>query len=469
MVVALWLTGCVTPEPRGELPQSAVPVFSADPEQGAATPDRWWRAFNDPTLNTRVEHALAGNYDLAAAWERLNAARALARRTASALSPEVDASAGASRQESLNSNRDQTELSLGLVASYEVDLWGRIDSLAEAEALRAEATAGAYQVAAISLSSSVTLTWYQIAEAVAQLQLVQSQLETNQTFLNLLQERFDVGQIRQADVNRQRQLVEATREQAIVIQSRLDLFKHQLALLEGRPPQSPIDMPVAALPQLPASPSVGLPSDLLQRRPDVRAALLQLQAADKDLAAAVSDQYPRLNLTASIETAAERPARLFEEWLLSIAGQAVAPLIDGGERRAEIDRNQAIVRERLAAYGQSVLIAFGEVEDALALEARRAERLESLREQLRLAEQAVLLLEDQFFQGVSDYLAVLTALRDKQQLQRDVISARLDLIAARIALYRALAGGFDTPLQADEQRSQTELEEPEDEQSHDGQ
>jgi len=169
------------------------------------------------------------------------------------------------------------------------------------------------------------------------------------------------------------------------------------------------------------------------------------ELSDADLAAAVSDQYPRLNLTATFETVAERPGDLFRDWLGSIAGQAVVPLLDGGEREAEVDRNQAVVRQRVAEYGQLVLSAFGEVEDALALERRRLERLESLRQQLELAEESVEQLQTQFLNGVGDYLAVLTALRDKQQLERDVVAARLDLVSARIALYRALAGGFETP------------------------
>lgn len=460
------VAGCVSPQPRGELPFQDAPAFSLGTDEAAGAGDgldaegdrpidRWWRSLGDAALNERIERALTNNYDLAAAWQRLSAARALARRAEADLYPDLDATAGASRQESLDSGSDQTTLSLGLAASYEVDLWGRIDSLAQAEALRARATEADYRAAAVSLSSSVALTWYQIAEARAQLDLVQSQLEVNQTFLSLLEERFDFGQLRKADLVRQEQLVEATREQAIVQRARLDLLEHQLAILEGRPPQSAGAEPGAALPGLPGMPRVGVPAELLQRRPDVRAALLRLWAADRDLAAAVSDQYPRLNLTASLETAGEQPGDLFEDWLLGIAGQAIAPLLDGGEREAEVERNTAVVRQLVAAYGQTVLQAFGEVEDALSRERRQAQRLASLNEQLRLAEQSVEEVQTQFLNGVGDYLAVLTALRDQQQLERDVLAARLDVVAARIALYRALAGGFTTPRER-EQDAQSE-------------
>lgn len=448
LTCCLFVAGCYTPADRSALPFDESPAFSA--REGAELTDQWWLAFEDDGLNLRIDSALSNNLDLLAAWQRLAEARALVRRAASEQSVQLDATSGVRRDESITSSSDQTEIGLGVAASYEVDLWGRIDSLTEAERLRARATEADYSAAAITLSAAVSLTWYQLAQVGQQLELVQSQLDVNETFLDLLQERFNVGLIRSVDVVRQQQLVEATREQAIVLNAEREVLEHQLAILEGRPPQSAESMSEVALPELPASPSAGLPSTLLQRRPDVRAALLQLQAADADLAAAVSDQYPRLNLSASLETIAERPADLFEDWLFSIAGQAIAPLLDGGERRAEIQRNEAIVNRRVAEYGQVVLAAFGEVENALAQEARQTQRLTSVNEQLRLADDAVEQLRTQFLNGVGDYLAVLTALQDKQQLERDVVSARLDLIAFRIALYRSLAGGFETPLEQSE-------------------
>lgn len=434
--------GCIAPTQSDDLPLQDAPMFSRTGE--AAVADRWWHAFNDPALDERIELALAGNYDLAVAWERLGAARAVARRTNADRYPDLDATAGISRRESSDSS-DQTTVTLGLAASYEIDLWGRIESQAKADALRADATAADYRTAAISLSSAMTLTWYRLAQAQQQLELVQSQLKVNQTFLNLLQSRFDTGQLRGADLTRQKQLVEATREQAIVLSADIEVFEHALAILEGRPPQSAAKFPDAKLSELPAAPETGLASTLLQRRPDIRAALLRIAVADQDLASAVSDQYPRINLSASLQTLAERPGDLFQDWLFSIAGQAFAPLLDGGEREAEVERNEAIRRQSLAAYGQAVLRAFGEVEDALVLEARQAERVASLREQLRFAEQAGDQLLTQFLNGDTDYLSVLTAVRDRQQLERNILSARLDLIGFRVALYRALAGGFETP------------------------
>ncbi len=263
--------------------------------------------------------------------------------------------------------------------------------------------------------------------------------------LEILQKRFAAGQLRSADILRQRQLIEANREQAVVVQSRLALLENRLAVLEGRPPQQKRTLPEGVLPDLAATPRVGLPAALLQRRPDVQEALLILQSADRDLASAVSDQFPRLNITASITTAAENPAGLFREWLASMAGQLTAPLFDAGQRKAEVERNEAIRRQRLAEYGQVVLNAFREVEDTLARERFQLQRLERLEKQLELAKETNQQLRTQYLNGVTDYIAVLTAIREQQQLERDVLNARLARIEIRIALHRALAGGFKLP------------------------
>jgi NodT family efflux transporter outer membrane factor (OMF) lipoprotein len=433
--------GCAAPDAREPMPMQSAPAFSPSGEVEVA--ERWWTAFGDADLNERMESALSGNFTLAAAWERLSEARAVTRRERAALSPQVDGVASGAIREG-SDVEEETELSLGLEASYEVDLWGRIRSLVEAEELRASATAADYRTAAITLSGQVALAWYQLAEARQQVELIASQLQTNQTVLEVLEKRFSVGQSGSADVLRQRQLVEATREQAVVARARVEVLEHLLAVLEGRPPQD-ARAPESTLPAVPDLPATGLPSELLERRPDIRSAFLQLEASDADVAAAVKDQYPRIDLAGAISTTAENPSGLFENWLASLAGQILAPLIDGGRRRAEVERTVAVRRQRLAEYGQVVLDAFQEVEDALTQEAHQIQRIASLQEQLRLARSTYRQLRTQYLNGAADFLDVLAALREQQALERSLITAELDRVAFRIALYRALAGGFETP------------------------
>lgn len=441
-VALLALGGCQASSTPDTLPLADAPAFSSSGQSVVA--DNWWRAFEDESLNERIDLALRNNYDLLAAWERLSAAQALARREQAARSIELDGTAGVDRRGG-SAVRDETQWALGLAASYEVDLWGGIESRAQAERLRASASEADYHTAAISLSSSVALTWYQIAEARQQLQLIDSQVQTNRTVLELLEARFAIGQLDSADVLRQRQLVEATREQWVVAGSRLAVLEHQLAVLEGRAPQQRVELPEVLLPEVPTTPATGLPAELLQRRPDVRSAYLRLQAADQDIASAVSERYPRLNLTASLGTIAERPEDLFRQWVGTIAGQLIAPLLDGGQRDAEVQRTEALRRQRLAEYATQVLGAFAETENALAQERYQLLRIESLQAQLQLARQTYQQLRNQYLNGAADYISVLTAIREQQQLERDLLSARLEHVTQRIGLYRALAGGFETP------------------------
>jgi len=215
-------------------------------------------------------------------------------------------------------------------------------------------------------------------------------------------------------------------------------------VLLGRPPQAGIDAPPDSLPALPPLPETGVPTDLVRRRPDVRSALNALKAADRDLAAAISDQYPRLTLSASGSTVAEGAADLFQTWAYSFAGNLLAPIFRGGELRAEVDRTEAVRQQRLYEYGRTILTAFREVEDALVRERQQRTQIRQLERQVELARQAYRQLRVQYLNGTGDYLDVLTALDEVQQLRRDLLSAELALVLNRIALYRALAGSFET-------------------------
>lgn len=446
LTLAVALVGCAGNNPREDLPFQALPAFAAT---GQAVPhDRWWTAFDDDQLTNRIDLALAGNFTLEAAWERLREANALLRTRAADLRPALDATAEAALENGSDVD-DRTRLGVGLQASYEVDLWGRIRATVDAEQLRATATDFDYRAAAISLSAEVSLTWYQLAEARLQLALIESQIRTNETVLEVIEIRFSSGQSGSADVLRQRQLVEATREQAVQIAARIEVLEHQLAVLEGRPPQHDIDYPPARLPALPATPATGVPSEVLQRRPDVQAVMLRIDASDRDVAAAVRDQYPRLNIAAAVSSAAENPSQLLNSWLASLGAQLVAPLYDGDRRRAEVDRRVAIRRGLIAQYGQAVLNALAEVEDALALERRQTERIARLETRLDLARRTYAQLRTEYLNGATDFIDILTALEDQQQIERDLLSAGLGRLEFRIALHRAIAGGFVTRQEAD--------------------
>lgn len=420
-------------------------------ESGAGlVPEEWWQSFGDSQLNTVVDTAMNSNFTLLTAWERLQAAEAVADRESSTLFPSFEASGSAQANRFSDSSQDSEQLQLGLTSSYEIDLWGRIGSIVDAEQFRAQATFFDYQTAALSLTAEIVRTWYRLADAQNQLALVNEQIDTNLTVLQLLTNRFEIGQIQSVDVLRQQQLVEATREQRTYAQARVQTLEHQLAVLLGQTPQNGVEFKPKDLPQLPPLPDAGVPTDLVQKRPDVRSAFASLKAADNDLAAAISNQFPRLTISASASTASESVGGLFEDWAMSFAGNLLAPIFYGGELRAEVDRNEAVKNQRLYEYGQTILTAFQEVEDALVLEKSQVESISSIERQLELANQAYRQLRLQYLNGSGNYLDVLTALDGIQQLRRDLLSARLILVEYRISLYRALAGSFETEMMAEQ-------------------
>ena len=417
-------------------------------EGNANLPDKWWLAFNDAKLNTLIQEALRGNFSLRTAWARLEQARAVAAKSGSPLLPSVEGSAGVSRTVQKFAGFPRfysTEYSLGISASYELDLWGRVRSAYDAARLDAYATQQDLQTAAITLSAEVARAWYRLIEQRKQLRLLDEQLQTNEKYLDIITAKFRKGQASATDVLQQRQLVESTKAERFLVEASIKVLESQLAVLTGQNPVNfSLEVP-ETLPELPPLPQPGLPAELIRRRPDVRAAELRLQAADRRVREAIANQFPKLGLTISAETTDEQIRNLFDNWLASIAANLVAPLFDAGQRRAEVKRTKAVVSERLNSYGQVVLTALKEVEDALQQESKQAQYVWSLKRQMETSDKATRQTLLNYTKGAVDFTRYLTTLLSHQQLQRKYLTARRDRILYRIDLYRALAGGWELP------------------------
>jgi NodT family efflux transporter outer membrane factor (OMF) lipoprotein len=417
-------------------------VFSATGQE--QLPEQWWLTFEDPALDRLITQALADNLTLQSAWDRLDRARAVARKAGADFVPQLSGEVGASSTRSrINSRTNSTEsYSLSLAASYEVDLWGRIGSTSEAAELDALASAEDLQTAALTLSAQVATTWFRLLEQRGQIEILKQQQHTNEQGLELISLQFRTGQIGIADLLQQRQVVESRRGERALATGRAQVLQNQLAVLLGVAPDQAPQITANKLGELPPLPTTGMQSSLLERRPDVRAAWLELEAADQRVAAAVADRFPRLSLTGRANTTDEQIEDLFDNWLTSLAASLLAPLIDGGRRIAEVERSQAVAAEKFHLYGQTVLDALAEVENALTREQRQREYLISINRQLELAEQATERIRDRYLNGAEDYQRILGALLSRQLLQRTQLSAQRELFVNRINLSRALAGGW---------------------------
>ncbi|GAA4430629.1 efflux transporter outer membrane subunit [Pontibacter saemangeumensis] len=406
-------------------------------------PDQWWLAFQDPELNLLIDSALQSNLPLKIAWYQFREAGALVDITASAKVPDVflQLQSGISRPEPDFVGGENTQLSLR--ASYEADLWGRIRYGVHAEEYRFKASYYDYKTAAVTLTGEITLAWLRLKATNIQLQLLDEQLETNNQVLALIRNRFASGQVRGVDILRQQQLIESTRQQQIALELQRELLQNQLSVLLGKPPGVVLEA-AAALPDLPPLPYTGVPLQLVNRRPDVQSSFYRLQSADREVAAAISNKYPRLNLSLNAALRSNNLIGLFESQAISLGTSLLAPLFYGGRLDAQVDQAEAIRQQLLNDYGQTVLMAFQEIENALIQETKQRQRIEVIAEQVELAEKTFGQLRIEYLNGSIAYLDVLVTLNQQQQLRRDLIDAELDLLEIRVALYRSLAGGFET-------------------------
>jgi NodT family efflux transporter outer membrane factor (OMF) lipoprotein len=402
----------------------------------------WWQELGDQNLQAAIEKSLAQNQSLMGAAERLVQAEALARKAGADLSPSLDAEGSYKKSRSRNdgSTSTSTSMLLGVAASYEIDLWGRLQAIEDAALFDVRASAEDLQAASLSIAAQVANVWYLLAASYMQQELLEQQQELNKVGLELVQMRFNAGQIGIADLLQQKQLIESKNGELAEQRATTRLLENQLAILQGTAPgllELQNKPELIALPPLPAT---GIPADLLTNRPDIRSSYLALQAADKRVAAAVADRYPRLSLSAELNTSGTQVRDLFDNWLASLAANIVAPIFDGGSRQAEVERTQASAREKLYSYGDSLLTAMSEVEDALVQEKEQLLLISSLEIQLDLATKTVRSLRDRYKQGTADYQRILDAVLSQQSLQRSLVTNRQQLIGYRIDLYRALGG-----------------------------
>jgi len=407
-------------------------------------------------LEQAVDAALSGNFTLQAAWARLAQADASATIAGAPRYPTLDASMNGRLQRQVlpfsrpGGNSTVAESFVASVgASYEVDLWQRIGSAARAAALDRDAVRDDLEALAITLAAEVSERWFDLARARAAKALMQQQLETSEKVLGVVMARFDAGQTSGLDVSQQQQLVSGTRSRLQLIVGTETTLLNQLAVLTGRPPGQFAGDASAELSSLPPLPNAGIPSELLQRRPDLRAAQRRVASADHRIAEAVADRYPALRLSAEGSLQAQHSDFVSQALtpLWNLVAGLTAPIFDGNRRAAEVERRDAVLAERVSLYAQAVLNALNEVENALVLERQQVLYIEDVTLQLEAAHRAVEQSRERYDSGLTDFLPVLTAIVSAQSTEQALLDARRQLVSYRIQLCRALGGTWTQSLQ----------------------
>ena len=422
---------------------------------GEVAPD-WWTDFGDPGLSAAVETVLEQNLDLVAAAARLEQAAADARVAAGALQPTVQASYNASRRkqnfvgfpipgaEGRVLSTVSTNQGVSLDVSWEIDLWGRLRADAQAALADLQRSAADLRGAQLSMAGQTVKAWFAIAEARQQVTLSDETVASFRASAEQVRERFESG-IRPA-LDLRLALLNLSNAEALLDQRRqqLDASARQLEVLLGRYAAGAIEQP-SRLPEVTADVPGGMPADLVARRPDLVAAERQVAAAGARLGVARKQLLPNITLTAATGTATDTLRSLlggdFSVW--SLLGNLVAPLWQGGQLRAQIARAEAQTAEVLANYANTALVAYAEVETALAAEGFLADRVDHLTSAVEQARAAERLAEERYRAGLDTYITVLDSQRSAAQADGDLIAARRLRLENRVDLYLALGGGFE--------------------------
>lgn len=451
---AVLLAGCAV-GPDYRRPEVATPAAyrSAAPlpaDAAALTETAWWTRLQDPVLDQLMAEALANNQDLAIAAARVDVAQGVVRSTRAQGLPQVGVGLDASRQRA--STRTVTGAPLtnpynavqaAVSASWELDFFGRVRRLDEAAQADWRASEAARRATVLSVAAAVAQTYVALRAADRQLEIAQATLKSRTDALTLFDERFAGGVISEIELNQAQSEQAAALASVPEIERQVAQQENALSLLLGRNP-GPIERgrPLGALvlPDVPA----GLPSDLLNRRPDVLAAEETLVAANARIGAARALYYPDISLTGLLGGASRSLDNLFSApgrvW--SFAGSVTAPIFTGGAIAGQVDSAEATQRAALVGYSQSVQSAFRDVDDALAAASTSRRTVDAQGKQVTALRSYAGHARARYEEGFSSYLEVLDAERSLFSAELRQTQNQADSFVQVIALYKALGGGW---------------------------
>jgi len=414
---------------------------------------QWWVILGDPELHALEEQVAAANQNLKIAEARLREARALVRFNRAALFPTISAGVGISSiRDSANrpfltpnvNTGSSGDLLFSLDMSYEIDLWGRVRRTVAAARNQAQATAADLETARLSLQAELAMDYFELRAADAQKQLLDATVKAFEAALRLTTNRFQGGAAPKSDVAQAQTQLDTTLAQATDVTVQRAQLEHAIATLIGKPPAAfslsprPLDTPPPDIP-------VGLPSQLLERRPDIAAAERRVAEANEQIGIAKAAYYPTLMLNASVgfEGSSFGNALNASSLLWAVGASITQTIFDGGRRRATSDAARAAYDATVAGYRQTTLTAFQQVEDNLAALRILEQEAQQQRRAVESAQLSLQLFTNRYRGGVDNYLQVITAQTvtlSNQRNEIDILRRRMD---ASVLLVKALGGGWD--------------------------
>jgi multidrug efflux system outer membrane protein len=456
LVPIAFFSACKSVGPDYQRPQLAVPSQYSElaDEAQSKVSTTWWTAYQDQLLNDLVSKALQSNTDIKLAVARIEEADALAREVGAATLPQVDLNAGANRSRvtELGGNpvttnpRNDYKAELG--TSFEIDFWGKLRRAKES--VRAQILSSRYAkgTVALSLSGLVATNYLTLRSLDSQITLTQESMKSREASLDLTKRRLeggvasalDVYQAEVASANLSAQLAELTRQRALSL--------HQLAILTGDLSLNIASADIQSLP-VPPTPPAGLPSSLLEARPDVAQAEQQMIAANANIGVAKAALYPTISLTAGLGGESLELGDILKSaariWTGGVS--LYLPIFDSGKLNSRVDQASAKQKQALASYEGAIQTAFKEVNDALVNLRQNTERENALNKSQIAAKNALDVSENRYKSGYSAYLDVLDAQRVYNDSALSYVQSRQARLTATVGLFKALGGGWQAEVQ----------------------
>ena len=449
-----------TPSSFGELAPAAPPTGRSD-AVGGGTPTAWWTSFDDHILTSLIARTVAQNLTLKQAEARVLQARAQRRIAAADLWPQVGSSGSYTRERASENGTSPAFggktinlFQAGFDANWEVDVFGGIRRAVEAADRTVEAALADRDAVVVSLLAEVGFDYLSYRSLQERVGLAKGNVAAQQGTLDLTRRLFNAGLAPEIDVQRAAAQVGTTASTIPLLEQQAAQAMHALGVLIGEPPMAlEAELaPAGAIPTPPAQVAVGLPSELLLRRPDVARSERQLAAQTSQIGVATRDLFPRFFITGAAQLQSLHASDFFD-WgsrALAIGPSITWPVFEGGRIRANIALQTAGQQELLAAYEATVLQAFQDVEDALVAFSHEQASRDELDSAVRANERAAELARKVYAQGLTDFLTVLVAEESVFTSQDTLAQTRRDVALQIVALYKAVGGGWETTATAQE-------------------
>ena len=417
---------------------------------------QWWAIFEDPLLDQYIKDAALNNKDIEIALANLRRARAVAREDSASFWPEIGGDAGGQRSKSSNSSSSSNSGQIrntydaGFDASWEIDIFGGNRRAAEASTARKNAAIASYDDVMRSTLSDVARTYYEARGLQKRIAIINKNTQLLRETFKVIKDRMAIGEASNFDLSRAQGEYDLTRARVPNLKAELRATIYSLSVLLGKPPEALL-IQMESIEPLPTPPDfvpVGLRSDILRRRPDVRMAEQELAASVADIGAETAELFPKFFLTGDIGASARTFGDLFSSGseLWSLASMIQWSVFEGGAIRARIDIEEAESKAALSTYEKTVLEALQDAETALTLYGEELETRKLLEKGVKSRRKSVSLAKQLYNAGEEDYLSVVDAERQLIDSEDDLIVSETESIVKLIALYNALGGGWDDAL-----------------------